>query len=149
MPSAVPTWLPQLGWWTVVMVLMGLLVLVVVHTGFSEEPAAAGELIVRFHDGALRYPDGAPRALLHQVQFHPMSLQRLNARYGLVAVERVMSQTQATQRMFRLVFASRVGLERVLTAYRHDPYVISAELVDSQSLPANRVTPFVRDTRDA
>ena len=31
MPSAVPTWLPRLGWWTVVTILMGLLVFLVVR----------------------------------------------------------------------------------------------------------------------
>ena len=118
----------QLGWWTVVMILMGLLVLLAVRDGFSAEPVPAGELIVTFDEGAIRYPEGAASALLHQVEFRPASLQRLNARFSLIAVARVVSAAAPTARTFRLRFASQTGLQRALAAYQRDPHVLSAAL---------------------
>lgn len=124
-PSAPSPWLRRLGWWTVVTVLMGLLFLWVVHDGFSAEVASGAELIVQFQEGAVQYPDGVSRALLHDVTFAPTSLQRLNACFGLIAVERVTSPTRPTVRMFRLLFAARAGMDRAVAAYRRDPHVLS------------------------
>ena len=144
-PSPAASWWFRIGWWTVVAALMGLLVLLAVHEGFSAETAPAnrpatvssslpGELIVQFHEGVIRYPDGVRSALLHEVQFRPQSLQQLNARFGLIAVERVVNPTQPTQHTFKLVFATRAGLGRTLLAYQHDPAVVSAELVSTPAL---------------
>ena len=132
-PSPEASWWFRVGWWTVVAVLMGLLVLVAAHDGFSAEPlpspgTSSGTLVVQFYEGALQYPDGAVSALLHEVRFHPESLRQLNARYGLVAVERVVNPTRPTRRLYRLVFATAAGLERTLMAYRHDPHVMSADV---------------------
>lgn len=153
-PSPEASWWFRVGWWTVVVVLMGLLVLVAVHDGFSAElstgrKAPSGTLVVRFHEGAIQYPDGAASALLHEVRFHPDSLRRLNARYGLVAVERVVSATQPTQRLYRLVFATAAGLERILTAYRHDPHVDSADMVPRDSSRTRAGRGVLLYTRDA
>lgn len=128
MPGAGARRWPQVVWWTLVVVLMGLLLLVAARDGFSAEPAAANELIVTFKEGAVRYPDGAPIALLHRVTFQPPSLQRLNAHFGLVAVARVVNPAAPTARTFRLRFASRTGLTRAIAAYQRDPYVHTVAL---------------------
>lgn len=128
MPGAGARHWSQVGWWTLVVVLMGLLLLVAVRDGFSAEPSAPNELIVTFKEGAIRYPDGAAIALLHRVQFQPPSLQRLNARFGLVAVARVVSPAAPTARTFRLRFASRTGLTRAVAAYQRDPSVQAVAL---------------------
>ncbi len=123
----------QVGWWALVAVLMGLLVLLAAREGFSAEPA--GELIVTFDEGAVHYPDGTSNALLHQVEFRPASLQRLNARFGLVAVARVVNAAAPTARTFRLRFASRTGLARTLAEYQRDPHVLSAALGSAAAPP--------------
>lgn len=138
-----PRWLCWIGWWAVVMVLMGALLLLTVHDGFSEEGAAASlgtpsaKLIVCFHDGAVRYPEGAPWAFVDEVEFVPPSLGQLNARWGLIAVERVRSAATLTPWTFRLVFASRVGLERVLASYQRHPAVTWA----AAAMPTDRGGP--------
>lgn len=109
-------------------------------------------LLVTFQEGAVRYPEQSSKALLHQVRFLPASLQRLNARYGLVTIERVVNPAQSTAQMYRLVFASSMGLDRTLLAYRRDPHVVSASLVLPDPRPAARARsgpPLALYTRDA
>lgn len=127
-PSIPPPWVRRLGWWTLVMLLMGGLLVLAAHDGFSEEPAQA-ELVVWFQEGALQYPEGTPRLLVPRVAFEPASLQRLSARYGLIEVQRVASPTALTRHLFRLRFAASSGLEQLVAAYRRDPHVVAAELL--------------------
>ncbi|MBI4226690.1 MAG: hypothetical protein HY600_00285 [Candidatus Omnitrophica bacterium] len=118
----------QVGWWGLVVLLMGLVVLLTVRDGYSEEPASTGELVVTFNDGVIRYPEGAASVLSQRVEFRSASLQRLNAHFGLVAVARVVSPARPTASTFRLRFASSTGLRRALAAYQRDPHVRSATL---------------------
>lgn len=148
-PTVKPWWRP-VTWWTLVMLLMGLLLLLAAHEGFSDDGAA--QLVIRFHDGALIYPDGVLRALSHEVTFHSASLRRLNARFGLIAVERVVSRTRSTHGTFKLLFASTSGLAEALAAYRHDPQVISVEpaiLKDGEADRKGQTSHPFFDSRDA
>lgn len=140
MPSRSARRWAQVGWWAVVAVLMGLLIVLAAREGFSAEPGPSNELIVTFDEGVVRYPEGAASALLHQVEFRPASLQRLNARFGLVVVVRVINAAAPTARTFRLRFASPTGLARTLVEYRRDPHVLSAALgaVTPRSRAASR-----------
>lgn len=131
----------QVGWWSLVVLLMSLVVLLTVREGYSEEPAA-GELVVTFREGVIRYPEGMASALFRDVEFRPISLQQLNARFGLVAVARVVSPAKPTASTFRLRFASRTGLRRALAAYQRDPNVRSAAL-DLDALRAAPPSPGV------
>ncbi len=132
-PTTPPPWVRQLGWWTLVMILMGGLLMLAAHDGFSEE-AAPTDLIVQFHEEVLHYPEGTPRLLAPRVAFEPVSLQRLSARYGLIEVQRVASPTALTRHLFRLRFAASSGMAQLLEAYRGDPHVAAAELF--RGLPA-------------
>lgn len=139
MPGEPPPWLRRVGWWSLVAMLMGLLFLWAVRDGFSAEAAPSARtaaLIVQFREGAVQYPEGMVRVSLHEVQFIPASLQRLNAHFGLIAVERVTSATRPTVRTFRLLFASRTGMARALAAYRQDPHVLAAVSSESGDLGA-------------
>ncbi len=127
-PTAPPPWVRQLGWWTLVMLLMGGLLMLAARDGFSEEPAPA-ELVVWFQEGVLRYPEGTPRLLVPRVEFEPASLQRLSARYGLIEIQRVASPTALTRHVFRLRFAASSGMDQLLEAYRRDPHVVAAEVL--------------------
>lgn len=150
-PQVPPRWVRRLGWWTLVALLMGLLMLAAAHEGFSAPaPASGHDLLVRFHEGVVGYPEGAPRALLHEVEFRADSLRRLNARYGLVAVERVVNPAESTGSLFRLRFCSVAGLDRTLAAYRRDSHVVSADLAGRQETRATtRDPPLVVPTGDA
>jgi len=147
MPIPPRPWLGRIGWWLVVLVGLGILGLVAAHDGFSAEMPASTALIVRFHEGAVQLPDGTVRALSPHVAFSSASLQRLNARYGLVVVEQVVSPTQVTSRTFRLLFASTTTAARAVLAYRHDPSVISADIArispEGGRAPAPMVDPTV------
>lgn len=155
-PGQKVSWVRWAGWWMLVMVLMGALLVLATQDGFSEEPALtkwerspSGELLVRFKEGALSYPDGASRVLIHQVQFGSASLRDLGVRYGLITIEQVRSPDRLTRRLFRLHFASQFGLERALAEYRKNPGVISAEMVPGLPSPKNLPGQASVYTRDA
>lgn len=126
-PTVPPPWVCRLGWWTLVVLLMGGLLMLAAHDGFSEEPAPA-ELVVWFQEGALHYPEGTPRLLVPRVEFESSSLQRLGAQYGLIEVQRVASPTALTRHVFRLRFAASSGMAQLVEAYRRDPHVVAAEI---------------------
>lgn len=155
-PHRPAPWLRRIGWWTVVAGLMGLLMLLAAHDGFSapavseaagSSAQSGGTLVVQFREGAVRYPDGWRHALLHDVEFLPVSLQRLNACYGLIAMERVTSATRHLPHTFRLLFASPAGMTRAAAAYRGDPHVVFAARLgvgDRGSSSATRVVSPLR-----
>lgn len=135
--------LAQIGWWSLVVILMSLVLLLAARDGFSEEPTPS-DLVVTFQDGVVGYPEGEAHALSNRVEFRSASLRQLNARFGLVTVTRVISPAQPTASTFRLRFASQTGLDRALTAYRRNPHVRAAALYRSPAFalrPQHRAPP--------